>query len=93
MNTFGIKEARMEQKTTTAVKNFLNQAAVLDGMDLSSFIIAASMDRARSIMRDHTTIALSANGQAKLVEMLQSQPEPTQAMKDLRKLPRLKVRE
>ena len=93
MSAFPLKEARMEQKTTSEVKDFLSKAAILDGMDLSSFMIASSMERARAIMRDHTTIALSAQGQANLVRLLQSQPEPTEEMKELRRRPLLKVRE
>ena len=93
MSTLAIKDARMELKTTADAKNFLSQAAVLDGMDLSSFMIASAMTRARAIMSDHTSIALFAEGQAQLAKLLQSQPTPTEAMKDLRSLPRLKVRE
>ena len=37
--------------------------------------------------------ALLAEGQAELANLLQSEPTPTEAMKDLRRLPRLKVRE
>ena len=93
MSTLALKEARMEQKTTTEIKDFLNKAAAVNGMDLSSFLISAGMKEARAIMRDHTTINLSAEGQAKLIKLIQSQPAPTEAMKQLRRLPRLKVRE
>ena len=93
MSTLTLKEARMEQKTTTEIKEFLSKAAAVGGVDLSSFLISAAMKEARAIMRDHATITLSTQGQAKLVQLLQSQPAPTEAMKELRSLPRLKVRE
>jgi uncharacterized protein (DUF1778 family) len=92
MSTFALKDARMEIKTTSEAKDFLSKAAVLAGMDLSAFMISSSMERAQTILRDHATIALSAQGQANLVSMLQAQPLPNEAMKELRKLPRLKVR-
>jgi uncharacterized protein (DUF1778 family) len=62
-------------------------------MDLSAFVIASAMERARHILRDHSTIALSASGQAELARILQTPAEPTQAMKELRAMPRLEVRE
>lgn len=91
--TFAIKDARMELKTTRAAKDFLSKAAVLDGMDLSSFMIAAAMERARTVMHDHAAITLSAEGQARLASLLLEGASPTAAMEDLRRLPRLKVRE
>ncbi|MYM33707.1 DUF1778 domain-containing protein [Duganella sp. FT50W] len=93
MSTFAIKDARLELKTTAEAKEFLSKAAVLQGMDLSSFMIASAMDRARAIVRDHTAIALSAKGQIELANLLQHQPAPTDAMQELRRQPRLKVRE
>jgi uncharacterized protein (DUF1778 family) len=93
MNTLAFKDARIEQKTTKEVKDFLNKAAILNGMDLSSFMIASAMERARSILQDHNSIALSTEAQLKLVQILQSPQQATEAMKELRNLPRLEVRE
>jgi uncharacterized protein (DUF1778 family) len=91
MHTY--KDARMELKTTAEAKELLSKAAILDGMDLSSFVIASAMERARRIVRDHGSIALSTSGQAQLAELLHSQTAPTKAMKALRSKPRLEVRE
>lgn len=93
MNTLAFKDARIEQKTTKEVKDFLNKAAILNGMDLSSFMIASAMERARAILQDHNSIALSIEAQSKLVQLLQNPQQPTEAMKELRSLPRLEVRE
>jgi uncharacterized protein (DUF1778 family) len=93
MGKFAIKDARVEIKTTSEAKDLLTKAAVIDGLDLSSFMISSSMERARMILRDHTSIALSIEGQEKLANILQSEHKPSEAMKKLRSLPRLKVRE
>lgn len=93
MSTFAIKDARVELKTTAEAKDFLSKAAVLDGMDLSSFMISSSMQRARIIMRDHAAFAVSMEGQEKLAKLLRRESRPTEAMKALRRLPRLKERE
>ena len=68
-------------------------AAVLGGMDLSSFMLSTAMEKARAILLDHTSIQLSVQGQAQLASVLQTPVAPTEAMKELRRTPRLKVRE
>lgn len=92
MGTLAVKDARLELKTTKETKELLNKAAMLDGMDLSAFMLASAIEKARSVLRDHAAIHLSSEAQKKLVELLASQPEPTEAMKLFRDKPRLKVR-
>lgn len=92
MRTLTMKDARMELKTTKETKELLTKAAVLDGMDLSAFMLASAMEKARAIFRDHAAIHLSSEGQKKLVNLLEKQPEPTQEMKSFRAKPRLNVR-
>lgn len=92
MSTLAIKNARIELKTTKEAKELLNKAAVLDGLDLSSFMLAAAIEKARAILRDQSTIALSEEGQVRLANLLQTQPMPTDEMVELRSLSRLPVR-
>lgn len=92
MGTLALKNARLELKTTRETKELLSKAAILDGMDLSAFMLASAIEKARSILRDHAAITLSAEGQLQFARLLQTQPEPTDAMKALRQQPRLKVR-
>lgn len=92
MGTLAVKDARMELKTTKETKELLSKAAILDGMDLSAFMLASAIEKARAILRDHALITLSAEGQQQLVNLLQAEPEPTEAMQAFRKQPRLKVR-
>jgi uncharacterized protein (DUF1778 family) len=92
MGTLAVKDARMELKTTRETKTLLSKAAILDGMDLSAFMLASAIEKARAILRDHAAINLSTEGQKKLVNLLEEQPEPTEAMKNFRNRSRLKVR-
>lgn len=87
------KDARLEVKTTQSAKDFLNQAAALAGLNLSSFIMNSAMTQARELLRDHTTIELSLEGQRNLAALLKSNTEPTESMKALRRTSRLEVRE
>lgn len=92
MSTLATKNARVELKTTKEAKELLTKAAILEGVDLSSFMLSSSIEKARKILLDHTSIALSEEGQAKLVNLLQNQTSPTEEMVELRRLPRLQVR-
>lgn len=93
MGALALKDARMELKTTKEAKELLSKAAVLGGMDLSSFMLSTAMEKARAILLDHASIQLSVQGQAQLASVLQKPAAPTEAMKELRRLPRLKVHE
>ena len=88
-----LRQARMEFKTSTEMKDLLSQAAALDGLDLTSFVLGPAIEKARQVLNAHAVIALSQQGQAALVRLIQTQPQPTQAMKDLMALPDLPARE
>lgn len=92
MGTLAVKDARMELKTTKETKELLSRAALLDGMDLSAFMLASAIEKARAVLKDHAAITLSTEGQQKLVNLLNEQPEPNKAMKQFRDMPCIKVR-
>lgn len=92
MNTLTLKDARLELKTTREAKELLVKAALLDGMDLSAFMMSSAIERARTVLQSHANIALTAQGQARLIEVLQQNLPPTKEMQALRAVPRLKVR-
>jgi len=87
------RQARMELKTTTEMKDLLSQAAALDGLDLTSFVLGPAIEKARRVLSEHASIALSRQGQATLVQLLQAQKSPTQAMKELMALPDFPIRQ
>ncbi|HEY0198152.1 MAG TPA: DUF1778 domain-containing protein [Rhodanobacter sp.] len=87
-----LRPARLEFKTTPATKHLLNQAAALDGLDLTAFVMASAIDKARQVISDHASITLSRQGQLALVQLLTTPVSPTPAMKNLMSLPDLPVR-
>ena len=87
MQTATLKPARMELKTTYEDKELLNQAAALDGMDLTSFVLGPAIEKARKVVSDHAIIALTKSGQATLAGLLAKPPKSTEAMRQLMSLP------
>ena len=85
--TQNLRQARMELKTTSEMKEMLGQAAALDGLDLTSFVLGPAIEKARKVLSEHASITLAKQGQLALVQLLQAQKRPTQAMKDLMALP------
>jgi uncharacterized protein (DUF1778 family) len=81
-----LRPARMELKTTVDAKQLLNQAAVLDGVDLTAFILGAAIERAKKVIADHAFISLSTNGQLALVQLLNDPLQPNEDMKSLMNL-------
>ena len=86
------RPARMEFKTTMDMKALLGQAAAMDGLDLTAFVLGSAIEKARKVLSEHASITLSQQGQAALVQMLQTPQAPTQAMKDVMALPDLPLR-
>jgi uncharacterized protein (DUF1778 family) len=84
-----LRQARMEFKTTVDMKNLLSQAAALDGLDLTSFVLGPAIEKARKVLSEHASIALSRQGQAALAQALAHPLPPTPVMKDLMALPDL----
>lgn len=91
-HALNLRQARMELKTTADMKDLLSQAAALDGLDLTSFVLGPAIEKARRVLSEHASIALSQKGQAALVQLLRTPQAPTQAMKDLMALPDLPAR-
>ncbi len=88
-NASPLRQARMEFKTTADMKDLLSQAAALDGLDLTSFVLGPAIEKARRVLSEHTSITLAKQGQAALLQLLTQSKPPTKAMKDLMALPDL----
>lgn len=87
------RTARMEFKTTPDTKELLSQAAALDGLDLTAFVLSSAIEKARSVLNQHTNISLAQEGQEALVNLLSHPTSPTAEMKQLMQLPDLPVRQ
>ncbi len=84
-----LKDARMELKTTSDAKELLTKAALLDGMDVSAFILSSAIAKARRVLTEHASLSLTKEGQLRLVNLINAAPEPTPAMRELMSLPDL----
>ena len=83
------RQARMEFKTTADTKALLSEAAALDGVDLTSFVLGPAIAKARQVISEHHSIALAREGQLALVRLLSQSASPTDAMRELMSLPDL----
>jgi len=77
------KDARIEFKTSSEIKELLQNAAHSLGMDLSSFLISVSTQRAKDIMHEEQLLTLSTKEWTHLEKALKNPKPATQALKDL----------
>ena len=80
------KSARIEFKTTNEIKLLLQKAAVATGMDLSSFLLSVSVDRAKDILKEEKILKLTNKEWDKFNEILNNPPQATDELKALMKL-------
>jgi uncharacterized protein (DUF1778 family) len=71
------------------MKDLLTQAAALDGLDLTAFVLGPAIEKARQVLSQHATIGLSQQGQLALAQLIRTPQRATQAMTDLMALPDL----
>ncbi|RUO18191.1 DUF1778 domain-containing protein [Aliidiomarina iranensis] len=78
--------ARIELKTNAKVKAELERAAAISGISLTAFVIQQAADAAKRIVNEADTVRLNEEAWQKLNEVIDTPPQPTQALKDLMKL-------
>lgn len=77
------KTARVELKTSDEAKDTIRQAAAAYGLDLSSFILSAAIERAEMVLERQRRRELSEAGWTRLNEVLNSHSAPTPALVSL----------
>ncbi len=75
------KTARMEQRTKPSVKAQIQQAVALLGIDETTFVISAALERARSTIADHERTILTAEDRDVILAALDTPAEPTDALR------------
>lgn len=78
------RTSRIEARLTKDALAIVKRAAEMEGRTLSDFIVAAAQEVARRTIEDHQVIRLSAEDQARFVDMLLDPPEPTDALRRAR---------
>ncbi len=92
MSTAVLKNARVELKTTHELKQMLNQAATLSGVDLTAFVLSSAEEKARYVIEHHDSLSLSREEQEKFLDVLSQPPKPPAILKKLMSMERLSER-
>jgi len=75
------KSARLEARTQPSVKDTIHQAATLNGVDVSSFVVSAAYDAAQSTITAHkVTVIESEADREKFFNALDNPPKPTKRL-------------
>lgn len=64
------KNARLEIKTTDFAKELIKRAATLQGLDMTSFIIASAFEKAEAVIESHKRIVASERAFARIQKVL-----------------------
>lgn len=75
------KTTRMEQRTKPHVKDQIRRAAALLGVDETTFVTAAALERAQATIAEHERTVLSADDRDAILAALSAPGEPTDALR------------
>ena len=75
------KTTRMEQRTKPHVKDKIRHAAALLGVDETTFVTAAALERAQATIAEHERTVLSADDRDAILAALDAPVEPTDALR------------
>lgn len=74
------RSERVQARTTKQAKDRLEQAAAVQGVTLSDFIIATALEQANKTLRAHAQLELSARDSRAFAEALINPPAPNEAL-------------
>lgn len=80
------KQARIEIETTSQIKSDLEQAAIEEGMTLTSFVLNAATERAQTILESTQVTRLNQQAWTVLNMAIAKPAQATDALKDLMKI-------
>lgn len=76
------KSARLEARTQPSVKDAINRAAALSGVEVSSFVVSAAYKAALTTIEAHKITALeSETDRAAFFDALETPPKPNDRLK------------
>lgn len=75
-----VKNARVELKTSSDLKDVLREAATAAGLDLSAFILNAALERAESVLENQRRRQLSEQSWQQMNQLLSEPAAPTLAL-------------
>ena len=77
------KDARLDLKTTAQNKELLAQAAMLRGVDMTTFIMMPALKAAREVLELNEKVQLDRQEQHALFKALSTKSKPTNDLKKL----------
>jgi uncharacterized protein (DUF1778 family) len=77
------KSARMEQRVKPRVKQTIEEAAMMLGIDVAEFVANEAYRSAESVLSQHEITRLSSEDRAAILALLSNPPQPTPALIDL----------
>ena len=77
------KDARLDLKTTAQNKELLAQAAMLRGVDMTTFIMMPALKAAREVIELNEKLQLDRQEQDALFAALSKPSKPTDGLKEL----------
>ena len=77
------KDARLDLKTTVKNKELLAQAALLRGVDMTTFIMMPALRAAREVVELNEKMQLDQQEQYALFAALSKSSQPTDGLKEL----------
>lgn len=81
------KSARMEQRVKPKVKEIIEQAAAMLGVDVAEFVSNEAYRGAEAVLGRQEVTRLSPDDRTLLLDLLRNPPEPTEALVDLMRTP------
>ena len=81
----GPSEDRMDFRLSHAHKTLIEKAAAYSGESLTGFAVAALVEEARRVVREHEIVALSAHDRDRLLSLLDNPPPPSEALRGARR--------
>ncbi|ARJ65023.1 hypothetical protein WV31_04760 [Magnetospirillum sp. ME-1] len=85
------KSARMEQRVKPQVKQTIEQAAAMLGVDVAEFVANEAYRSAESVLARQEITRLTAADREVMLALLRTPPEPTKALVDLMAAPDIEV--
>ena len=76
-------KARLNMRVSDQNLGLIREAAEATGQDMTSFVISASLDRAREVLMQARLVQLSAGEAQRLNEALDAEPVPIPALASL----------
>lgn len=78
------RSARLQVRIPSYALALVKRAAELDGLSVSDFVAAASLESAKRTIEDTRIGPLAAEDQARFAELLLNPPEPSEGMQRAR---------